>query len=155
MKTKKWWRSTACGRTTNKTQPNTESVYLTRGRRFCYIKNHIWRNQIMGKLYTLDQKLLTNTPEIRIGEKIYPIDDRTKTVMKVTKMDTSDAENISKILELALGKPAAKEVDEMNLPFVAYLKLLEIIIAAMTGEEPETVSARFQEATQKSNQKSN
>lgn len=28
MKTKKWWRSTACGRTTNKTQPNTESVYL-------------------------------------------------------------------------------------------------------------------------------
>ena len=69
----------------------------------------------MGKLYTLDQKLLTNTPEIRIGEKIYPIDDRTKTVMKVTKMDTSDAENISKILELALGKPAAKEVDEMNL----------------------------------------
>lgn len=41
-------------------------------------KNHIWRNQIVGKLYTLDQKLLTNTPEIRIGEKIYPIDDRTK-----------------------------------------------------------------------------
>ena len=64
----------------------------------------------MGKLYTLDQKLLTNTPEIRIGEKIYPIDDRTKTVMKVTKMDTSDAENISKILELALGKPAANEL---------------------------------------------
>lgn len=29
--------------------------------------------------------------------------------MKVTKMDTSDAENISKILELALGKPAAKK----------------------------------------------
>ena len=105
----------------------------------------------MGRLYTLDQKLISKTPEIRIGEKIYPIDDRTKTVMKVTKMDTSDAENVSKILELALGKPAAKEVDEMNLPFVAYLKLLEIIIAAMTGEEMETVSARFQEAAQKSN----
>lgn len=41
----------------------------------------------MGKLYTLDQKLLTNTPEIRIGEKIYPIDDRTKTVMKVTNVE--------------------------------------------------------------------
>ena len=56
----------------------------------------------MGKLYTLDQKLLTNTPEIRIGEKIYPIDDRTKTVMKATKLDTANVENVSKILELAL-----------------------------------------------------
>ena len=100
----------------------------------------------MGKLYTLDQKLLTNTPEIRIGEKIYPIDDRTKTVVKVTKMDSSNPENISKILDLAFGKTAAKEIDDMNLPFTAYLKLLEIVIAAMTGEEPEAVSVRFQEA---------
>ncbi len=100
----------------------------------------------MGKLYTLDQKLLTNTPEIRIGEKIYPIDDRTKTVMKVTKLDTANVENVSKILELTLGQKAAKEVEEMNLPFAAYQQLLEIIIAAMTGEEPEAVSARFQEA---------
>ena len=94
----------------------------------------------MGKLYTLDQKLLTNTPEIRIGEKIYPIDDRTKTVMKATKLDTANVENVSKILELALGQKAAKEVEEMNLPFAAYQQLLEIIIAAMTGEEPEEVS---------------
>ena len=100
----------------------------------------------MGKLYTLDQKLLTNTPKIRIGEKIYPIDDRTKTVMKATKLDTANVENVSKILELALGQKAAKEVEEMNLPFAAYQQLLEIIIAAMTGEEPEAVSARFQEA---------
>lgn len=100
----------------------------------------------MGKLYTLDQKLLTNTPEIRIGEKIYPIDDRMKTVMKATKLDTANVENVSKILELALGQKAAKEVEEMNLPFAAYQQLLEIIIAAMTGEEPEAVSARFQEA---------
>ena len=100
----------------------------------------------MGKHYTLDQKLLTHTPEIRIGEKIYPIDDRTKTVMKATKLDTANVENVSKILELALGQKAAKEVEEMNLPFAAYQQLLEIIIAAMTGEEPEAVSARFQEA---------
>lgn len=30
----------------------------------------------MGKLYTLDGKLLTETPEIRIGEKVYPVDSR-------------------------------------------------------------------------------
>ena len=103
----------------------------------------------MGKLYTPDQKLLTNPPEIRIGEKIYPIDDRTKTVMAATKLDTANVENVSKILELALGQKAAKEVEEMNLPFAAYQQLLEIIIAAMTGEEPEAVAARFQEAEAK------
>lgn len=32
----------------------------------------------MGKLYTLDGKLLTETPEIRIGEKVYPVDNRTR-----------------------------------------------------------------------------
>ena len=32
----------------------------------------------MGKLYTLDGKLLTETPEIRIGEKVYPVDSRQK-----------------------------------------------------------------------------
>lgn len=37
----------------------------------------------MGKLYTLDGKLLTETPEIRVGEKIYPVDNRKKTVTKI------------------------------------------------------------------------
>lgn len=37
----------------------------------------------MSKLYTLDGKLLTETPEIRIGEKIYPVDNRQKTVAKL------------------------------------------------------------------------
>lgn len=32
----------------------------------------------MAKIYTLDGKLLTERPEIRIGDKIYAVDDRTK-----------------------------------------------------------------------------
>ena len=34
----------------------------------------------MGKLYTIDHKLLTETPEIRIGDKVYEVEDRQKTV---------------------------------------------------------------------------
>ena len=30
-----------------------------------------------------------------------------------------------------------KEIDEMDLPFAAYQKLFELVIAAMTGEEPK------------------
>ena len=34
----------------------------------------------MGKMYTFDNKLLVEKPEIRIGDKCYTVDDRTTTV---------------------------------------------------------------------------
>lgn len=102
----------------------------------------------MGKLYTLDDKLLIGTPEIRIGDKVYPVDDRQKTVKKLMKL-TSDkdaiVENMDEALKLAFGDKAG-EIDRMNLPFQAYQRLFELVIAAMTGEDPEAVDARFQSA---------
>lgn len=103
------------------------------------------------KMYTVDNKLLTECPEIRIGDKVYPIDDRQKTVEKVQKIAASaKQENMMKmireVLSLALGEAAAKEVDEANYPFAASMRIFETVIAAMTGETPEQVSARFQNA---------
>lgn len=105
----------------------------------------------MGKLYTLDSKLLVSTPEIRIGEKVYPIDDRQKTVKKLMKLTSDEAnisENMEEAMKLAFGAKAAKEIDEMDMPFPAYQQLFELVIAAMTGEDPEEVSARFQKSKQ-------
>ena len=93
----------------------------------------------MGKMYTLDKKLLCGSPEIRIGEKVYPVDDRKNTVIKVTKLfndSKGDVEKVDEELELAFGE-RFKEIDEMDLPFAAYQKLFELVIAAMTGEEPK------------------
>ncbi len=93
----------------------------------------------MGKMYTLDKKLLCSSPEIRIGEKVYPVDDRKNTVIKVTKLfndSKGDVEKVDEALELAFGE-RFKEIDEMDLPFAAYQKLFELVIAAMTGEEPK------------------
>lgn len=103
----------------------------------------------MAKLYTLDQKLLTDTPEIRIGEKIYAVDNRQKTVKKIQaasrEIDGADPyTGIDKVLELALGPTAAKEIDEMDLPYPAYQRMFELVMAAVTGEEPEKISERFQ-----------
>lgn len=104
----------------------------------------------IGKLYTLDGKLLTETPEIRVGEKIYPVDNRKKTVTKIldaaagaTKNTSADV--IDRCLELALGKPAAKELNEMDLPFPAYMQLFTLVISAATGEKPQDVEQRFQD----------
>lgn len=94
----------------------------------------------MGKLYTIDGKLLTDTPELRIGDKVYPVDNRTSTVKKMTELGGNDEE----ILKLAYGAKAAKEILAMNLPFPAYLTLIKTTVAAMTGEEETSVNDRFQ-----------
>nr|DAJ22104.1 MAG TPA: hypothetical protein [Siphoviridae sp. ctKRf14] len=103
----------------------------------------------MGKLYTLDGKLLTESPEIRIGEKIYPVDNRQKTVAKLQET-IANQENpndlmagVANVLALALGEKAAQEVENMNMPYPAYQQLFELVIAAVTGEDPEEVGARF------------
>lgn len=100
----------------------------------------------MSKLYTLDEKLLVGTPEIRIGDKCYPVDNRQKTVKKLMKLNmdaTEQSDQMDEALKLAFGA-AFKEIDGMNLPFPAYQKLFELVMAAVTGEEPEAIAARFQ-----------
>lgn len=110
----------------------------------------------MGKLYTLDDKLLIGSPEIRIGDKVYPIDDRQKTVKKLMRLDQDKdkaVENTDEALKLAFGEKGFKEIDSMNLPYPAYQKLFEIVVSAMTGEEPEEVDARFQVAKEEATKK--
>ena len=105
----------------------------------------------MGKLYTLDKKLLIGSPEIEIGDNKYPIDDRTKTVRKVMKLsaqlEEDEDENkespekfdvIAQIMELAFGTKF-RDVDEAlgDLPFKAYLEIIDMVIDAMTNGDPE------------------
>lgn len=102
----------------------------------------------MGKMYTLDHKLLTETPELRIGDKLYPVDNRMKTVEKIQEVSKTFSDDpygsISEALALALGSKAAKEIQEMNMPYPAYQRLFELVMAAVTGEDPS--APRFQEA---------
>ena len=105
------------------------------------------------KLYTIDDKLLTERPEIRIGEKVYPIDDRQKTVEKIMQQipksedDRDVSKTIKEVFKLAFGPTAAKEIDERNLPFAAQQQVFEIVMSAITGESPAQVNKRFQEET--------
>lgn len=106
----------------------------------------------MGKMYTLDHKLLTETPEIRIGDKVYPVDNRVGTVEKINTEKVEGASSFSeieRILTLILGKKATREIDIRSMPFPAAQKLMELAVAAATGEEPEDVEARFQKSGEK------
>lgn len=104
----------------------------------------------MGKLYTFDDKLLTETPEIRIGEKIYAVDNRYKTVNTMQKIDTSNENSVKDMLKLAFGKEAANELNIDEMPFPAVYSLFKLAVAAMTDEDPEEVEARFQKSKEQS-----
>lgn len=106
---------------------------------------------IMAKMYTLDSKLLTGTPEIRIGDKIYPVDDRQKTVRKILDIceknakndDNKDLDMIDEVFKLAFAPKDLEEIEKMNISWAAWQELFTIVISAVTGQEQEDIEARF------------
>ena len=103
----------------------------------------------MAKLYTFDNKLLIGSPELRIGDSVFPIDDRKSTVKKALKIfgknkkgdPSDDFDNAEEVLKLAFGK-RYKEIEEMDMSFAAYLNLVDIVISAMTGADPDPPGLR-------------
>lgn len=105
----------------------------------------------MGKMYALDGKYLTDRPEVRIGDKVYAVDDRVKTVRKlfeIQKQENNDFEAADKALELVFGKEVYREISNLDLPYKAYQKLFELVIEAVTGAGAEEETARFPESEQ-------
>lgn len=113
----------------------------------------------MVKMYTLDEKLLTNTPEIRIGDEVFPVDDRKSTVDKIMKMYSKEisneeaSERMQEAMELALGKKAVQKINNLKindkpLSWAAYNEIFNLVLAAATGENPEKVKERFQQEQQ-------
>lgn len=99
----------------------------------------------MGKMYSLDKKLICGSPEIRIGDKVYSIDNRNKTVRQVMaifdeKKDDDNRlesyERMDRILEIAFGKNY-KEIEGLELSFEATNELVKIVVSALTGKDDE------------------
>lgn len=97
-------------------------------------------------MYAMDAALLAERPELRVGDKIYPVDNRVMTVKKIQQAAQQITEEdpyagTETILALALGADAVAELQCDALPAPAYQRLLELVMAAVTGEAPE--AARF------------
>lgn len=79
-----------------------------------------------------------NHPSLKIGDKFYLVDDRRSTWKKIEAVQNDDAiENKDeKIIELALGVDAAKELLENDdLSVSDFTNLTFYIMAAITGED--------------------
>lgn len=97
------------------------------------------------KIYDASEKILTgdNFPTILFKEKQYTVDNRMSNYKKIQKA-MAENEDDSILIELALGKEAAKEIEKMDLKVPEYKQLIVYISAAIEEIEVEEVEARFQ-----------
>lgn len=102
------------------------------------------------KLYTVDGAMLTETPEIRLGDKIYKVDNRFSTVKRVGKAVGADPENEIEItLKECLGAAAAKEILAADYSISVMREIILMISAAVSDITVEEARARFQDASKK------
>lgn len=108
----------------------------------------------MSKIIDISAKLTNERPLLKLSEdKIYEIDDRKNNIIllnqKMQGEDLNDLLVMDEMIEIVLGEKAAKEINGMNLPIVAYQSIMIAIMAAVTGEEYEVAEARFLKESRK------
>lgn len=93
-----------------------------------------------------------NHPSLKIGDKLYVVDDRKSTWDKIQAVqsdpNTKDADIAA--LELALGKDAVKEILEADggITLEGFQNLTFHVMAAITGQDYDTLK---KEATARKN----
>lgn len=102
----------------------------------------------MSKIIDISAKLTNERPKLKLAEgKVYEIDDRKNTIIllnqKMMNENLNDLNVIDDMINIVLGEDAAKEINDMNLPVVAYQSIMIAIMAAITGEDYEVAEARF------------
>lgn len=100
----------------------------------------------MAKTIDITSKLTNERPILKIGDREYPIDNRKNTVFQIQAKIDEGGEGmayIDEVLEFALGKEAAKEINESDITFEAYQIIFIAALAGALGEDFEVAEARF------------
>lgn len=86
-----------------------------------------------------------NHPQLKIGDKLYLVDDRKSTWDKIQQVQEDGGDDVE-ILRLALGKDATKElIDNSDITVSGYTNLSYYVMAAITGEDYEDLKKAAKE----------
>lgn len=88
-----------------------------------------------------------NHPQLKIGDKLYLVDDRKSTWDKIQQVQEKGGDNVdAEILALALGKKAVAElVNNSDISVSGYTNLSFYVMAAITGEDYEDLKKAAKE----------
>lgn len=94
-----------------------------------------------------------NHPQLKIGDKLYTVDDRQSTFDKIQEVqaekELTEKQKTDKIFKLALGKEASDEILKMNLSVENFIYLTFCIMGAITGEDPKELQRSTKERSRK------
>lgn len=94
-----------------------------------------------------------NHPQLKVGDKLYTVDNRQSTWDKIQKIQNDvklvDEEKTQKIYELALGKKAAKEILDMDLSVELNRSFSFCVMGAIIGEDPKELEKVAREQSRK------
>jgi hypothetical protein len=102
----------------------------------------------MSKVYDITSKIELEKPVVKIGEKVFEVNDDFKVVMSAQSAvgkESDQTKVFDTVFTKLLGEKQAKELDEMHLSAGNVKTVFLAVMAAATGEELETVEARFQQ----------
>lgn len=88
-----------------------------------------------------------NHPQIKIGDKLYTVDDRKSTYDKIQKLqkEKNNAEEIEKeTFILALGEEATNEIYGYDLPVENFNYLMYCVLGAISGQEPDKIKEQVE-----------
>ena len=88
-----------------------------------------------------------NHPQLKIGDKLYLVDDRKSTWDKIQQVQERGGDNVdAEILALAHGKEAVAElVNNSDISVSGYTNLSFYVMAAITGEDYEDLKKAAKE----------
>lgn len=88
-----------------------------------------------------------NHPQLKIGDRLYLVDDRMSTFKKIQNIQTDGSDNADEeIIKLALGKDAANELLKKNdITVQGFANLTFFILSAITGQDYEELKKEARE----------
>ena len=98
-------------------------------------------------MYVVDGEKLAARPEMRIGDKIYQIDNRLSTFTRINeRLKERDGDSdFDIIIGEALGAANFQEVCEMDLAYGVMFEIVIIILAAIQDLTVEEARCRFRQ----------
>jgi len=95
-------------------------------------------------MYVVDSEKLVKRPEVRIGDRVYEIDNRLSAYERINeRVKAGDGGEFEIIIGETLGGESYEEIVRMDLPYGVMSELVVIILAAIQDLTVEEARSRF------------
>jgi len=95
-------------------------------------------------MYQISEDRIRVRPEIRLGDKIYSVDNRLSTYRRISAgLEGQGVDELEVVLGEALGRQAYEEILGMDLSFAVMQEMVVIVLAAIQDLPLEEARRRF------------